>query len=196
MTLATKFVILFSRSIPRHTLTKNLRRLTAAFSSIWIHTAHNLTSDSRAFVCMNSHCPHLPLVPSSRRPMQPNGPILRLAHTLIYVHEESTSRPIHPYPTRNPRLLTAAYSSICIHTANNLTSDSSIFVYMNSQLPPAPSSGHPTQQTQNIFITFIQRRPNVSDVGPTFYKCYKNVLCLLGMHSNRGAMCWKRLTFL
>ena len=35
-----------------------------------------------------------------------------------------------------------------------------------------------TQQTQNICITFVQRRPNVSDVGPTFYKCYANVLCL------------------
>ena len=28
----------------------------------------------------------------------------------------------------------------------------------------------PAQQTQNIFITFIQRRPNVFDVGPTLYK--------------------------
>ena len=37
-----------------------------------------------------------------------------------------------------------------------------------------------TQQTQNICITFIQRRPNVFDVGPTLYKCYTNVLCLLG----------------
>ena len=26
---------------------------------------------------------------------------------------------------------------------------------------------HRTQQTQNICITFIQRRPNVFDVGPT-----------------------------
>ena len=26
------------------------------------------------------------------------------------------------------------------------------------------------QQTQNICITFIQRRPNVFDVGPTLYK--------------------------
>ena len=34
-------------------------------------------------------------------------------------------------------------------------------------------------QTQNICITFIQRRPNVFDVGPTLYKCYTNVLCLL-----------------
>ena len=30
----------------------------------------------------------------------------------------------------------------------------------------------PTQQTQNICITFIQRRPNVKEVGPTLYKCY------------------------
>ena len=36
-----------------------------------------------------------------------------------------------------------------------------------------------TQQTQNICITFVQRRPNVFDVGPTLYKCYTNVLCLL-----------------
>ena len=37
-----------------------------------------------------------------------------------------------------------------------------------------------TQLTQNIFIDFIQCRPNVKDFGPTLYKCYTNVLCLLG----------------
>ena len=36
------------------------------------------------------------------------------------------------------------------------------------------------QQTQNICITFVQCRPNVSDVGPTLYKCDTNVLCFLG----------------
>ena len=41
-----------------------------------------------------------------------------------------------------------------------------------------------SQQTQNICITFIQRRPNVFDVGPTLYKCYTNVLCLLGYRLN------------
>ena len=41
----------------------------------------------------------------------------------------------------------------------------------------------PTQQTHNICITFLQRRPNVFDVGPTLYKCYTNVLCLLGRDS-------------
>ena len=30
-----------------------------------------------------------------------------------------------------------------------------------------------TQQTQNICIAFVQRRPNIFDVGPT--KCYTNV---------------------
>ena len=38
-----------------------------------------------------------------------------------------------------------------------------------------------TQQTQNICIAFVQRRPNVFDAGPTLYKCYTNVLCLLGI---------------
>ena len=28
-------------------------------------------------------------------------------------------------------------------------------------------------------ITSVQLRPNVFDVGPTFYKCYTNFLCLL-----------------
>ena len=37
-----------------------------------------------------------------------------------------------------------------------------------------------TQQTQNICITFVQRRPTVFDASPTLYKCYTNVLCLLG----------------
>ena len=37
-----------------------------------------------------------------------------------------------------------------------------------------------TQQTQNICIKFVQCWTNVEDVGPTLYKCYTNVLCLLG----------------
>ena len=37
-----------------------------------------------------------------------------------------------------------------------------------------------SQKTQNICITFVQRRPNVFDGGPTLYKCHTNVLCLLG----------------
>ena len=40
----------------------------------------------------------------------------------------------------------------------------------------------PIQQTQNICITFIQRRPNVFDVGPTLYKRYTDVFVLAGYH--------------
>ena len=36
-----------------------------------------------------------------------------------------------------------------------------------------------SQQTQNICITFVQRRLNVFDVVPTLYTCYTNVFCLL-----------------
>ena len=37
-----------------------------------------------------------------------------------------------------------------------------------------------SQQTPNNCIAFIQRRPNVFAFGPTLYKCYTNIVCLLG----------------
>ena len=40
-----------------------------------------------------------------------------------------------------------------------------------------------TPSKQTICITFIQCWTNVFDVGPTLYKCYTNVLCLLGRDS-------------
>ena len=40
----------------------------------------------------------------------------------------------------------------------------------------------------NDCITFVQRRPNVFDVGPTLYKYYTDALCLL-----RGVLCWLRI---
>ena len=43
-----------------------------------------------------------------------------------------------------------------------------------------------SQQTQNICITYIQRRLNVFDADPTLYKCHTNVLCLLGYHHKSG----------
>ena len=36
------------------------------------------------------------------------------------------------------------------------------------------------QQTHNIRITFVQGWTNVEDVRPALYKCYTNVLGLLG----------------
>ena len=43
-----------------------------------------------------------------------------------------------------------------------------------------------SQQRQNICITFVQCWTNVEDVGPTLYKCYTNILCLLGCLKNVG----------
>ena len=51
---------------------------------------------------------------------------------------------------------------------------------MNLNLPIESLSVIRSQQTRNICIIFIQRRPNVFDVSSTFYKFYTNVLCLLG----------------
>ena len=46
-------------------------------------------------------------------------------------------------------------------------------------------------QTQNICITFVQRLPNVFDVGPTLHKCYTNVLRLLGnKRVNLNVLLW------
>ena len=45
----------------------------------------------------------------------------------------------------------------------------------------------PAQQTQNICNTFIQRRPNVFDVGPTLHKVIQMFLCLLGVNTSLGS---------
>ena len=37
-----------------------------------------------------------------------------------------------------------------------------------------------TANTKHVY-NILQRRPNVFDAGPTLYKCYTNVLRLLGM---------------
>ena len=47
----------------------------------------------------------------------------------------------------------------------------------------------PTQQTQNICVTFEQCWTNVEDVGPTLNKCYTNVLCLLGIYDTKYVQC-------
>ena len=40
--------------------------------------------------------------------------------------------------------------------------------------------GYPSEQ-KHICMTFKQCWTNVEDVGTTLYKCYTNVLCLLGL---------------
>ena len=51
-----------------------------------------------------------------------------------------------------------------------------------SGLVEARTSGISTasQQTQSIWITFVQCWTNVENVGPTLYTCYTNMLRLLG----------------
>ena len=39
----------------------------------------------------------------------------------------------------------------------------------------------PSPANTKLFITIVQCRTNVEDVGPTLYRCYANVLCLLGV---------------
>ena len=49
-------------------------------------------------------------------------------------------------------------------------------------------TGCKTNKDKTFVITFVQRRPNVFDVGPTLYKCYTNVLCSLGCVSVAACM--------
>ena len=44
--------------------------------------------------------------------------------------------------------------------------------------PRAPALERCVHQTLNICITFVQRRPNVFDVGQKLYKCDTNVFCV------------------
>ena len=52
------------------------------------------------------------------------------------------------------------------------------------QLKPETYIERLLRKKKNICIQFVQRRPRVFDVGPTMYKCYTNILCLLGIASN------------
>ena len=55
-------------------------------------------------------------------------------------------------------------------------------IFIRRQCPTSTSGPvYASQQTQNICTTFVQRRPNVSDVGPTLYKCYTNVFVFAGV---------------
>ena len=55
---------------------------------------------------------------------------------------------------------------------------------LRSATHPMPASNQARERSlpvdTNICITFVQRRPSVFDAGPTLYKCYTNVMCLLG----------------
>ena len=55
--------------------------------------------------------------------------------------------------------------------------------YMKTNLLKRKPSKHKT------CIAFVQCRTNVFDVGPTLYKCYANVLCLLGTLALNSSIC-------
>ena len=46
-----------------------------------------------------------------------------------------------------------------------------------------------SQQTQNICITFVQRRPNVFDVDPTLYKYYTKCLLFTRICTKPNSKC-------
>ena len=71
-------------------------------------------------------------------------------------------------------------SQLIMHAEAQMEGVSDIIRAAGPMLIQVSVNGY-TQQTQSIFITFVQRRHNVFEVGPTLYKCYKNVLCLLGI---------------
>ena len=58
-----------------------------------------------------------------------------------------------------------------------------------------PTRLGPTEQTQNICITFVPRGPGGFDVGPTLYKCYTNGLCLLRRWADIVQMLYKWFVF-
>ena len=68
-----------------------------------------------------------------------------------------------------------AASDAKMRTINLLSHHRAYIMIHHSILPVLGLS----QWTQNICIPFVQCWTNVEDVGPTLYKCYTNVLCLL-----------------
>ena len=67
---------------------------------------------------------------------------------------------------------------ICLYAYVGFMSRPNAHIVTQMTITGLPKS-MPTQQTRHICITIVQCRPNVFDVGPTLYKCYTNVLCLL-----------------
>ena len=68
--------------------------------------------------------------------------------------------------------------SVCQQTPHFGTS---VVLMLVHRLRGWPHINPASQQTQNIRITFVQRRSNVFHLGPPLYKRYTNILCLLGL---------------
>ena len=69
------------------------------------------------------------------------------------------------------------------HPQEVLLAQFSLYVHKGGLKPDSFHLLMASQQTQNICITYVQRRPNVFYVGLTLYKCHTyNVLCLLVLY--------------
>ena len=66
------------------------------------------------------------------------------------------------------------------HPQEVLLAQFSLYVHKGGLKPDSFHFILPTQQTQTICKTFIEPRPIVFDAGSTLYRCFRNILCLLG----------------
>ena len=73
--------------------------------------------------------------------------------------------------SQSPFVLDLSWALLCKQT-------DCITVGISKQADPPCVYRHPVNTTH--LYDFVQCWTNVEDVGPTLYKCYTNVLCLLG----------------
>ena len=81
----------------------------------------------------------------------------------------------------NPGIQTGApifFTTIFLHALEGPGGGMLFRIFLKSK-----ASNDASPSKQNICITFVQFWTNVEDVGPTLYKCYTNVFCLLGFGS-------------
>ena len=77
----------------------------------------------------------------------------------------------------------------CHMKESSLPAEITIWYWHIAGVSLLPAANDKTQQTQNIYIQFVQCWTNVEDVGPALYKWYRNVLCLLGTPRITAAQC-------
>ena len=76
-----------------------------------------------------------------------------------------------------PSLFTSLLDFLGQRSASRLSIQHNASVWSDLQkIPPSMMTIIPSK---HICIAFIQCWTNVEDIGPTLYKCYTNVLCLL-----------------
>ena len=117
--------------------------------------------------------------------------LIGLNHFSIFGVKHSATRAIFPYRARGCGAgCSMVFSrSLVIFKLSLIASNATKIRFVALKYETAYEIGSHlvcTQQTQNICIKFVQRRPNVFDVGPTLYKWYTNVLWLLGSRHRKA----------